>query len=198
MFAFLMHPVERAAFLYEYMKSPATTTFTNTGTQSVPSTLLEYARDRVNQLRNKKGKIGGNIKNFGVHGGVVSESGAISPQESNFLVRSLAQVPMDVPLHGGHVAHAEQVVRHYLLLGLMETKDQLKKSWKRIHTFFGWDGEDSCIQMFLPSLSSTRMVPLDSEEYALLAELNEYDMMFYDSLPKVFEEQGNLPMLKGL
>lgn len=172
MFTFLMHPVERSALLFEYLKS-ATHELTFDSNLSTMS-LLEYARDRVH-----------------------SNNSATTLNESNFLVRSFAQVPMDVPLHGGHVAHAVQVFRRYCLLGLMENEEMFFESWRRIQKFYGWKGEEKCVKMFLPPLSQSRITE-DSEEYRLLAKLNEYDMIFYENIKSVFEEQGKLSIFDNL
>ena len=175
MFSFFIHPVQRAAILFEYLKSAQHEPSFHSDIATM--SLLDYARDRANHRRDT--------------------SGHISLRESNFLVRSLSQVPLDVPLHGGHVAHAEQMLRKFCLVGLVDSEDAFVKSWKRIQKLFDWEGDYNCIKAFFPT-DAQKLVQEDSEEYRLLAEFNEYDMMFYDNIKTVFDEQGSIPLFSDV
>merc|ERR1712232_1346712 len=172
-----MHPVERAAAMFEYLKTSIGEQPENVNLSSM--TLLDYARDRIGETNANGSKRLPSLK------------------ESNFLVRSLAQVPLNVPLHGGHVAHAERVLKRYTLLGLMEDEEMMMTSWKRIQKLYGWDWDETCIKTYLPKLRE-RKIPEESEEYKLLAALNEYDMMFFEGINTVFDEQGRLSVFQNL
>jgi len=175
MFTFITHPVDRAAALYEELKLSAEGQTLNADLISM--TLLDYANHRL--------------------GNGASAKGPLSLKENNFVVRSLAQVPMDVPLHGGHVAHAEQVLKKFALIGSLHDEETALTSWKRIQKLYGWRGDESCIKSLLPKSSETKIAE-DSEEYKLLAELNEYDMVFYDGVQKNFDDQGRLKIFQNL
>lgn len=210
-FTFLQHPVERAAQYFDYLKGAAQrhtnsnyndedVSFLPTGEQIDPAiakmNLLEYARYRTS---------------------TPSSSSTVSAYENNFLVRSLSQVPMNVPLHGGFVSHAEQVLRSHFIVGLVDDEQIMMESFLRIFKWIqvmnyggGLNGDDGglngkelllaqnlndpnlneCIHGLLPPLVKNKRVMEGSEEYHLLAQLNKYDMIFYQNVHHIFEEQG--------
>lgn len=172
MFTFLVHPVERAARTFEHLKAATNDVAYDPALAAM--SLLDYARDRV-------ARSGGTLR------------------ESDFVVRSLAQIPTAVPLHGGHVAHAEQVLRDYCLVGLTDDEATTRESVERMKKLFGWrrvaGTHEDCFEEFLPHVHE-RKVQEGSEEYGLLAELNKYDMMFYENVRTIFDEQGKHPVFR--
>jgi len=162
MFAIFRHPVDRVISLFYYLREATWEPTYNPILQNI--TLLEYAQSDL--------------------------------AESNFIVRALVD-NMEGALSMDHFYAAKEILRRKCIVGLL---DQWEVSMNRFDSYFGFrphedrlDEAENCrIELREAGGSNVHTHPrinASSVEYAVLEEKNALDMMLYDYIQVLFQEQ---------
>ena len=181
MFSFFFHPIQRSAYLFETFKNKMSSDEDKASDNSI------HSMDLIS------------FSNY-----ILSNSTAITNENekdkkdyifrvSNWMTRLLSQTPIG-PLNKYHVDAATLVLSKKCYVGLFH---KMEESIQRLLSIFHWDesspggrlGTQNCLEEFYGTSFVRDLVVEGSDDWLALEKLNTWDIMLYENILKIFDEQ---------
>ena len=170
MFSFFFHPIQRSAYLFE--------TFKNSHAIFKNMDLTSFAHFIMQEESSKN---------------TFDERNKYKYKVSNWMTRLLSQTPTGA-LSKYHVDAATLVLTKKCYVGLFH---KMEESIKRLLSVFHWDdtspggrlGTINCLEEFYGTDFVRDLVVQGSDDWKALEKINEWDIMLYENILNIFEQQ---------